>query len=237
MDPYPAFFVRAAQMRGVYDSTSEDVTALSRLLERQKAKAVLDLPCGFGRISGPLHAAGFDVTGVDLSEDQLAIARSDNPGPTYVRGDFLSPPEGPFDAVLNIYTSFGYSETEEKDKQCLVAWYEILRSGGVLILETLDTVRVAAIDETERHLQRADGVFVRKTGDLVEHIYTDPETNIMSISYQLDGQEFTSRTRLYHRDRLIALMHEAGFSKVEVFKNLDLDPVEATSHTVFVATK
>jgi SAM-dependent methyltransferase len=237
MDPYPDFFIKAAELRGVYDSTEEDAAALAALLTARGARRVLDIPCGFGRIAGPLHARGFDVVGVDASAAQLAEAEARNPGPTYRLGDMKAPPDGPFDAVLNIYTSFGYMPTPAEDAACLAAWHAVLRPGGILVLETLDTVRVAAIDETERHLQRPDGVFVRETGPLTEHIYTDPDTNIMSITYAMDGQEFTSRTRLYHRDDLRRLLQEAGFARVEVYAGFDLSPVEADSHTLFLAVK
>lgn len=237
MEPYPEFFIKAAELRGVYDSTEEDVAAIAGILRGRGTRTVLDLPCGFGRVAGPLHRLGFDVTGVDASEAQLAVARARNPGPAYLQGDMRDPPAGPFDAMLNLYTSFGYMPTEADDAACLARWCEVLRPGGLLVLETLDTVRVAAIDETERHLQRPDGVFVRRTGPLTEHIHTDPETNVMSITYGMDGLEFTSRTRLYHRDRLAALLRESGFSDVRVVGGFDLSPVAPDGHTVFLAVR
>lgn len=237
MEPYPEFFIEAAERRGVYDSTDDDAAAIAAVLRDHGARTVLDLPCGFGRIAGPLHGLGFAVTGVDASAAQLAVARRRNPGPRYLEGDMLDPPAGPFDAMLNLYTSFGYMPSEAEDAACLERWRAILRPGGLLILETLDTVRVAAIDETERHLQRPDGVFVRETGPLTEFIHTDPDTNVMSITYCMDGRSFTSRTRLYHRDRLAAMLRDSGFSDVRVFAGFDRAPVQPEGHTVFMAVR
>lgn len=237
MDPYPEFFIEAASIRGVYESTSQDAAAIARLLGAHGVRTVLDLPCGFGRIAGPLHHQGFEVTAVDASPAQIDTARKRNPGPDYQVGDMLNPPSGPFDAMLNIYTSFGYMPDEAQDRLCLGRWHGALRSGGILVLETLDTERVAKIDEDERDLQRDDGVFVRKTGSLTEYIFTDPVTRIMSIEYRLNGQVFTSRTRLYHRDQLLHMLRDAGFPKVELYSSFELEPVAPTSHTVFVAIK
>lgn len=237
MEPYPEFFIKAADLRGVYDTTDADAEAIAGLLRERGARTVLDLPCGFGRMAGPLHKLGFEVTGVDASGAQLDVARTRNPGPAYLCGDMRDPPAGPYDAMLNLYTSFGYMPSEAEDAACLARWCEILRPGGILVLETLDTVEVAAIDETERHLQRPDGVFVRHTGPLTEHIFTDPDTNVMSITYMMDGLEFTSRTRLYHRDRLAALLRDSGFSEVHVYGGFDLSPVEPEGHTVFLAVR
>lgn len=235
MEPYPSFFVEAASLRGVYDDTAADVRAIIRLLRREGAQRILDLPCGFGRIAGPLHEAGFDIVGIDASEDQVALARTRNPGPDYRIGDMRLPPAGPFDVLLNIYTSFGYMPDTETDRACLRAWRDCLRPGALLVIETLDTVRVAAIDERERHLQRDDGVFVRVTGPLTEYISTDWSTNVMTIDYRIGEKRFVSRTRLYHRDEIARMLREEGFSDVRIYRDLDLQAVGPDSHTVFLA--
>jgi SAM-dependent methyltransferase len=237
MEPYPAFFVEAARVRGVYDNTLDDASVIMAMLRARNARRVLDVPCGFGRIAGPLHTAGFDVVAVDASTEQLDLARRLNPGPEYLLGNMIEPPRGPFDVILNLYTSFGYMADARGDQLCLIRWNEVLRPGGLLVIETLDTARVAAIDESERHLQRDDGVFVRVTGPLTEYISTDWQTNIMSIDYRIGNQRFVSRTRLYHRDDLVTMLRDSGFSIVQVYSNLKCSPVMPLGSTVFFATK
>jgi SAM-dependent methyltransferase len=237
MEPYPDFFIEAATLRGVYDTSFEDAMAIAELLREVGAQTVLDLPCGFGRIAGPLHELGFHVTGVDASADQIGAARARNGGPTYLVGSMLEPPAGPFDAILNLYTSFGYMASEDDDQCCLERWRAALRPGGILILETLDTERVAMIDDSERHLMREDGVFVRHTGPLTEYIATDPATRIMSIEYHLRDQVFTSRTRLYPRRDLVSRLFAAGFATVEVFSSFQKTPPFEGSPLVFIARR
>lgn len=237
MEPYPEFFIEAATLRGVYDTSFDDAKAIATLLREVGAKTVLDVPCGFGRIAGPLHQFGFQVTGVDASADQIGAAEVRNPGPTYQVGSMAQPPAGPFDAVLNLYTSFGYMACEDDDQCCLEQWRAVLRPGGILILETLDTERVAMIDDSERHLMREDGVFVRQTGPLTEFIATDPATRIMSIEYHLHDQVFTSRTRLYPRQDLVSRLYAAGFATVEVFSSFEKAPPFLGSPLVFIARR
>jgi ubiquinone/menaquinone biosynthesis C-methylase UbiE len=63
----------------------------------------LDFGCGIGRSTRVLRKFGFDVTGVDISEDMLRIARTTDPSGDYhlVPGDNLNQfAAGSFDLVL-----------------------------------------------------------------------------------------------------------------------------------------
>jgi len=66
---------------------------------------VLDLGCGNG-IKTKVFAERFDVVGVDLSEEQLQLARAEVPGATFVQADFadLDFPAESFDAVAALYS-------------------------------------------------------------------------------------------------------------------------------------
>jgi len=67
----------------------------------------LDFGCGTGRSSRFLQKLGFDVIGVDVSEDMLRIARATDPSGDYrlVPGDNLSEfGAGIFDLVLSAFT-------------------------------------------------------------------------------------------------------------------------------------
>jgi cyclopropane fatty-acyl-phospholipid synthase-like methyltransferase len=74
-----------------------------------KSSRVLDLGCGSGTpIDSFLIARGFDVTGVDISEEQIKLAREALPSGTFIHGDMSEvrfPPET-FDAVISFYAIF-----------------------------------------------------------------------------------------------------------------------------------
>lgn len=136
-------YVDAWAADGAFESTDEVAAQLIDFLDLPSRARVLDIPCGFGRFSQPLHDAGYDVVGVDGSDDQIRLAQQRHPGPTYLVGDMREPPSGPFDAVLNLYSSFGYFDDPADDIRCLSAWYEVLRPGGMLVLETMHRDRLA----------------------------------------------------------------------------------------------
>lgn len=82
-------------------------------------KKILDAPCGYGRISNSLASLGNEVTGIDISNYFIKIARKQAAQKglkaLYIAGDILKRkvPEK-FDAVLNIFTSLGYLENDKK---------------------------------------------------------------------------------------------------------------------------
>ncbi len=81
---------------------------LATLRERlAPASAVLDLGCGCGvPVARSLAAAGYQVTGVDISDVQIERARRLVPAATFVRADAttLDWPADSFDAVVSLYS-------------------------------------------------------------------------------------------------------------------------------------
>jgi ubiquinone/menaquinone biosynthesis C-methylase UbiE len=76
---------------------------MERLLpERGEGLRLLDVGCGTGHHLAQLRHRGFDVAGLDGSEEMLAVARANNPGVTIKQGDVetLPFPSGGFDVVI-----------------------------------------------------------------------------------------------------------------------------------------
>jgi len=103
---------------------------------------ILDLCCGVGRHSLELARRGFQVTGVDRTRlyldraskqaevEELRIEFVQDDMRTFCRPDA-------FDAVINMFTSFGYFEDQEEDHQVAMNVYRSLKSGGVCLSKML----------------------------------------------------------------------------------------------------
>src|SRR3954447_6561186 len=101
-----------------------EVARLMDVLGLPSGARVLDCPCGQGRHAHLLAEAGFDVDGLDYSDELLAIARERGTGRTlrYTRGDMRRLPArwtGRFDAVLNLFTSFGFFVEPADDRRVI----------------------------------------------------------------------------------------------------------------------
>jgi ubiquinone/menaquinone biosynthesis C-methylase UbiE len=122
-------------------SLEEDRRQVARLVDLMGLPAgsrILDIPCGQGRHAHLLAEAGFDVDGLDYSPELLARARKRGTGSRlrYTRGDMRSLPsgwEGRFDAVVNLFTSFGFFADPNDDVRVIRGFARVLRPGGMLI--------------------------------------------------------------------------------------------------------
>ena len=216
---------------GMFEQSAEEADAVLDLLGADGPLRILDVPCGFGRHSAALHARGHEVTGLDLSADQLAIARERHPGPTYRRGDMRQPPSGPFDAVLNLFSSFGYLPTPAEDLAALRAWHDVLVPGGQLLIDTMHRDRIARFDSDgeERPIGDTGAVEISRT-DWVAG--TTTSTVILP-----DGSQRTFRVRLYTATALLALLAEAGFDDLRAQGGLEGGPVSPDRRLVVVGRR
>jgi SAM-dependent methyltransferase len=127
------YFYRYMLTKEVSDSDTDDIVAALGLAP---GDSVLDAPCGHGRISNRLADRGCDVVGVDASELFLDIAREAGSEVDYRLGDLRDlPVDGPFDAALSWFTSFGYFD-DDGNRRVLSEYRRVLRPGGRLLIET-----------------------------------------------------------------------------------------------------
>ena len=110
-----------------------------RLLALPPGASLVDLGCGRGRHSIPLSLKGYRITGVDLSDVMLNLARERairvRANVEWVREDmrtFVRP--GAFDACLSLFTSFGYF-CDEENQGVLMNVARSLKESGVFLLD------------------------------------------------------------------------------------------------------
>ena len=122
-------------------ATRRQVDFVVRSLRLSPGARILDVPCGYGRHAAELARRGFRVVGVDLSRAMVAEARrrwTEGPRLRFLRGDMRRlKARGEFDAVVNLYTSFGYFSPRE-NLAALGRLARALRPGGLLLIDHRD---------------------------------------------------------------------------------------------------
>jgi SAM-dependent methyltransferase len=236
-ESFGADFSDLAEVLGRYAETAAEVDGLVRLLAVAPGAHVLDVPCGFGRFAGPLHQRGFRVTGIDFSPDQIALAGARNPGPEYVVGDMAQPPPGPYDALINTFTSFGYGATPDDDARVLRAWHEVLAPGGVLVMETADLERARTLLGGDAS-RAPDGPGARNVvGDVEERQSVDWDAHVLINRYRAGERYLELRTRLYTREQLVYMLNGAGFGEVQCYGGFDAHPKRPEDRLVVRAVR
>jgi SAM-dependent methyltransferase len=187
---------------------------------------VLDLCCGQGRHSVQLAKRGLRVTGLDLNREYLELARraagASNVAVEIVAADMRKIPfENNFDAIVNMYSSFGYLESEAEDLRVLESAAKALRSGGQLLLDMLNREwAVANYIQNDWH-SGADGTLYVERRDLdlatsrmhVHFIVIDPSGNRReSVGHII---------RLYTLTEMTRLLESVGLSVIAVYGGFD----------------
>ena len=105
---------------------------------------VLDLACGPGRHSILFARKGFDVTGIDLSDNLLRVAessaRKEKLDIQFIKSDIRKVElTDKFDLVVNLFTSFGFFETDEDNFSIFRTASDLLKPSGYFVFDFLNS--------------------------------------------------------------------------------------------------
>lgn len=211
------------------------------LLALPSGARLLDLACGQGRHAHLLALAGYDVDGLDLSKDLLKIAKQRGTSKTlrYTRGDMRQLPVAwrrRFDAVVNLFTSFGFFDDPRDDLTVIRECARVLKPGGVMIWQGGSRDGVMARFLARDGWETTDGTII------VQDRSFDPLSGVLTIASTWQGRRKTEhrehRIRLYTASRMAELMLEAGLIVEEAYDSFHDRPLtRRSSEMLLVARK
>jgi SAM-dependent methyltransferase len=202
---------------------------------RVEARRVVDVACGTGRHAGMFASWGIDVVGLDASQEMIAAARRENPGPTFEVADFLSAPRaapGPFDVVVCIGNSLPHLTSAAEVGQALAGFASMLRPGGALVVQDRNVDRMYAKGETllgpsARTVGGAEYVFVRLYDLEADRMRLTIVTLVREAGAWRAAADSTALIPLF-ADKLVPMVTAAGFAQVETYGAYDRRPYEPT---------
>jgi len=208
------------------ERAEKESSFVASALELKPGASVLDLCCGQGRHSVQLAKRGLKVTGLDLNPDYVKLARQAAQA-AQVEIDTIAadmreiPFENKFDAIVNMYSSFGYLESEAEDLKVLESATKALKGGGRVLLDMLN--REWAIDnyvQNDWHTG-ADGTLYVERRDL------DLATSRMHVHFIVIDKNGGRRESIGHNIRLYTLtemtrlLERVGVGVTAVFGGFD----------------
>jgi SAM-dependent methyltransferase len=215
-----------------------DVAAFVSLLGLQAGARVLDLAAGAGAHAVELARRGFVVTGVDRTRAFLDRARASGQAAQvqveWIEADMRGfAREGEFDAVVNLYTSFGFFEDAADDLEVARNLRRSLKPGGAALLELLGKEIVAA--------QFRDRYWIEVDGELfLEERKVARDWEWLESRWLVIGdarREFRVRHRLYSGAELRGKLLEAGFERVELFGSFDGAPYDRAARRLVAVAR
>lgn len=194
------------------------------------AKNILDLGCGTGRHDILLAQRGYEITGVDMSEEMLAVANSQllsiNPKPSYInfiRDDIRAVRlSTTFDVVISLFHVMSYQTTNNdltaafatarahlKEKGIFIfdCWY------GPAVLTDRPAVRVKRLEDEEVHVTRIAEPVMHPNQNLVDvnyHVFVKEKA-----SGKVEELKETHRMRYLFLPEIDLLLRKTGMEIIE----------------------
>jgi SAM-dependent methyltransferase len=214
--------------------------AIQPLLQEHGKAAVriLDLCCGQGRYSMLLAENGYNVVGLDLSNDLLAVAYQrwkaagasgarDCGRLNLVRADMRTIPfVSAFHVIINMFTSFGYFDRDSDNQAVLDTSARALQKGGRFMIDYLnrDQVLKNLVSEDNSEIE---GATVRQNRKI------SPDGLRVEKNVLITGPEgedsYNESVRLYNLSEMKTMLEHSGFSLEEVFGDYDCSAWSAES--------
>lgn len=195
---------------------------------------ILDLACGKGRHSIYLNTLGYDVTGVDLSEQSIIKAKQfENEKLKFEVHDMTKPYPDTFDAVFNLFTSFGYFEDDSCNLKTIASIKKELNPYGFGVIDFMN-VNYVINNLVPENIKTVDGIdFHQKRSVQNGYIVKD-------ITFEIDEttHHYQERVKALTLNDFEVLFNNAGVHLLDVFGNYKLHKYDSkTSERLILVFK
>lgn len=192
---------------------------ITSFLKLPKSSHIADLPCGKGRHSVYLNSLGYKVTGGDLSGNSIEHAKKfENESLNFEVWDMRDPIKDKYDAIFNLFTSFGYFEDNNEDIAILKSIKNGLKKDGVFVIDFLNVEKVKSslVKEEVKTLDDIEFNITReiKNGFILKH-----------ISFIADEQKhsYTEQVKFLTLDKMEGYFEKANLKIKHVFGDYALN--------------
>lgn len=231
----------------VHDAGFSDLAqaAANRVVAELRGRGVVDglavdVGCGSGVTARRLILAGYDVLGMDPSQDMLALARRRAPRATFRRGSFLDtdlPTECVAVTAIGEVLNYHFAAAAAEDLGDFFARARsALRPGGLLVIDIAGPGRVPGGGPTRSWAEGDDWAVLVEAS---EHRHARELTRRIITFRRVGGRWRRSDTehhqRLYPATDIAVLLRRTGF-RTRILRGYTGEPV-APGHRVLVASR
>lgn len=207
-----------------YTEAEAFMVKLADYLKPTDDERILDLACGKGRHSIQLNKLGASVEGCDYSLNSINYARKyENARLRFYTHDMRDALPRKYAVILNLFTSFGYFDTDQEHKQTLQNIYDGLQDGGTFVFDFMNVdyiiknlVAHEVIDKQgiEFHIKREV-----VDGKITKYIAFEDE--------QEQWQYHKEKVAVLDHAKLLSMMTDIGFIALDTFGDYRLSAFDA----------
>jgi len=190
---------------------------------------ILDSACGSGRHSELLSKLGYNLIAFDLSKTLLQIAQKNkeihNNKVNYFCSDIRNIPlKASFDLVLNLFTSFGYFQSDEENFAIIDFAGKTVKNGGYFVLDYLNPkyVEMNLIKKSEQIIGSKKIIEERS----IKNRRVEKEIEIADDKFR---HRYFESVQLYSFQELFFVFKDYGFHAIKEYGNYNGDPYDENS--------
>lgn len=202
--------------------TKKEIEQIISLTGITPGSKLLDLCCGQGRHSLEFARRGYKVTGVDRTKRYLEKAKKEaareNLSVEFIEDDMTDfKRKIYFNAIITMYTSFGYFEEHNDNMKVLYNSYSSLKKKGLLLIDVVGK-EILQRKFTERESFELDGITYIEERKVINN-WSRIENRWIMLKDNLQ-KEFKLSHWIYSENELKKMLSNAGFSSVKIFGDL-----------------
>lgn len=213
-----------------------------------KVKNILELACGTGNITLPLAKKGYDIAGIDISEEMLDVAFNKSEKMqiplVLLQQDIIDLDFDLYDldCVLSACDGFNYITSPNDLKKIFAKVYELLKKGGIFIFDISSYYKIKNI---------LGNNFMGESREELSYMWTntyDDETQLIDmdldffVKIEVDDEEEDNvyeryrerhQQRAYKEYEIKNMLEELGFEEIDVFGDFTMKESKEDSERIF----
>ena len=213
---------------------------------QRKIKSVLDLGCGTGSMTLELRRRGYDMTGLDISEEMLSVAdsRMRDEGINdvlFVLGNMCAfELYGTVDAIICCLDGINHLTSRDELLSCFSLIANYLEDGGLFIFDLNTPYKFKTVYSDRDYILEDDGIMccwknrLSKKGDRVDFYLTVFEEQEDGSWTRNDGVE---RERAYGLRAIQNALSECGLEQVNVSADYNFTSPDKTTERWYITAR
>ncbi len=198
------------------------INALSKFMNLPPHSSILDLACGKGRHALQLNQLGYIVKGVDLSSNSIEEAqKKSNATLTFEVADMRYPLSEKFDAIYNLFTSFGYFNSTNENLKVLNAISKMLHSHGKFVIDFMNSKKVVTQMKPEEKIIKNNIQF-----DIHKKLEDGQIIKTIQFSHENKDYQFEERVQALMLEDFHKLIDQTDLELTHVFGDYQLTPFD-----------
>lgn len=200
------------------------INNLTSHLNLKKNSKIIDIACGTGRHAIYLNILGYNVTGIDLSKNNIEEASkfSKKNLRFYIHDMRKLFKPNQYDLAVNLFTSFGYFNKDSDNEKALISIAGNVKREGLIVIDFMNVKKVL-MNLIEAEIKIINNVQFK----INRTVKNDKIFKSINITDEKEKFVFKEEVSIITLDKFSDYIKKAGLQIIDIFGNYHLESFNA----------